>query len=84
MGVFKSIVLRKLYGPTSKEVTESWRKLLKDFRVLYSSQNMFFAHQMKDYEMEGVCGAHAAELNVGRPYRRGGSFDLYVGAEGNR
>ena len=36
--------------------------------------------------MEGVCGANAAELhvNVGRPYRRDGFCDLYVGAEGNR
>jgi hypothetical protein len=39
---------------------------------------------MKEDEMEGVCGAHAAGLNVGKPYRRGGFHDLYVGAEGNR
>jgi len=77
-------VLRKIFGPTNKEVTERWRKLHIEFRVLYSSRNVFFAHQMKEDEMEGVCGAHAAGLNVGKPYRRGGFHDLYVGAEGNR
>jgi hypothetical protein len=67
LGVFKSIVLRKIFGPTNKEVTERWRNLHKEFGVLYSSQNVFFAHQMMEDEVEGSCGAHAAELNVGRP-----------------
>jgi hypothetical protein len=39
---------------------------------------------MKEVEMEGVYGAHATELNVGIPYRRGGFYDLYVRTEGNR
>jgi hypothetical protein len=33
---------------------------------------------MKEDELEGACGALAAKLNVGRPYRRGGFYDLYV------
>ena len=39
---------------------------------------------MKEDEMEGACGVHAAELNVVRRYRRGVFYDLYVKAVGNR
>jgi len=84
LGVFKSIILRKIFGTTNKEVAERWRKLHIEFHVLYSSQNLFFDHQIKEDEIEGLCGAHAADLSVGRPYKRGGFHDLYVGAEGNR
>jgi hypothetical protein len=39
---------------------------------------------MKEHKMGRACGADAAELNVGRPYRKDGFYDLYVGAEGDR
>jgi len=78
LGVFKSIILRKIFGPTNKEVAERRRKLHIEFLVLYSLQNLFFDHQMKEDEVEGTYGAHAADLNVGRPYKRGGFHDLYL------
>jgi hypothetical protein len=48
--------------------------------VLCVSSKTFFSHdQIKKDEMEGACGAHAAEINVGKPYRRHGIYDLCVG-----
>ena len=41
------MVLRKILGPTNKEVTERWRKMHKEFRALYSSQNYFFFRVIK-------------------------------------
>jgi hypothetical protein len=79
LGVFRIIVLRKIFEHTKKEVRERWRKLHKEFRTPYPSQNVFFASSN-----EATCGAHAAALNVGRPYGRDGFYDLYVRAEGNR
>jgi hypothetical protein len=79
LGVFKIVVLRKIFEHTKREVRERWRKLHTEFRTLYPSQNVFFASSN-----EATRGAHAAELNAGRPYRRDSFYDLFVGAEGNR
>jgi hypothetical protein len=59
--VLENDVLRKIFGPKSKELTGCWRKLhIKELHNLYSSQG----DQMKEDEMGMACSIHWKVINA--------------------
>jgi len=83
--VFENRVLRRIFGPTTDEVTGEWRKLhneeLNDlyiltniFRVIKSRRMRWAAHVARMGERRGVyrilVGKHEGKRQLGRPRRR--------------
>jgi len=40
LNIFESRVLRRIFGPKTKEVTGDWRKLHDEFHNFYSAPNI--------------------------------------------
>jgi hypothetical protein len=60
--VFEKTVLRRIFGPMRKEVTEGWRKLHSgDLHNLYSSTNVIRKIKTKTDEMGKACIIHGGD-----------------------
>ena len=56
--VFENIVLRRIFGPRSDEVTGEWRRLYnEELNDLYCSPNNCAGDKMEKNEMGWACGA---------------------------
>jgi hypothetical protein len=57
-------ILGKIFGVKRKQVTEDWRKLRHEELHDIVFQTLFFCDQMKEGEIDGVCGMHGVKGNV--------------------
>jgi len=75
--VFENRVLRKVFGPNTKEVTGEWRRLHNEqLNDLYSLPNIIRGDQFEKNEMGGVCSPYG---------ERRGAYRVLVGKlEGKR
>jgi hypothetical protein len=65
--VFENIVLRRIFGPKSDEVTEEWRKLHnEELHNLYSSPDII--RQVKSWRMRWA--GHMARMGEDRKCKR--------------